>query len=115
MRFDANGGRAKNYEPNSFAGPAQSDEPLYEGLPTAAASGSTVTERHAQDDDFVQAGALYRLMAEDERARLVARIAGSLAQVSQQEIVERALGHFRDADAEYGARVEAAVKEARAA
>ena len=29
MRFDGNGGRSKNYEPNSFDGPAQTDEPLY--------------------------------------------------------------------------------------
>jgi catalase len=30
-----------------------------------------------------------------------------------KQIVERAIGHFRNADAEYGTRVEAAVKDAR--
>jgi catalase len=30
MRFDDNGGRGKNYEPNSFDGPRQSGQP-YEG------------------------------------------------------------------------------------
>ena len=68
----------------------------------------------AEDDDFAQAGLLYRVMKEDERARLVANIAGSLAQVSRADIVSRAIAHFRTADPEYGARVEAAVKERRA-
>jgi catalase len=114
MRFDANGDRVKNYEPNSFGGPAQSDEPLYEGLAVSGVSSATAAEGRAEDDDFSQAGALYRLMADDERARLVARIAGSLGQVSRQEIIDRALAHFVRADAEYGARLEAAVKEIRA-
>ena len=113
MRFDANGGRSKNYEPNSFDGPAQSGDAIYEGLIATAVTGATVPERHAEDDDFIQAGALYRLMAGDERARLVARIAESLAQVNRQEIVDRALAYFRKADSEYGARIEALIKDAR--
>jgi catalase len=41
-------------------------------------------------------------------------IAGSLSQVTRDDIVSRAIGHFRSADSDYGARVEAAVKAARA-
>jgi catalase len=46
MRFDDNGGRAKNYEPNSYDGPVQSNEPVYarmeiHGL-TAAIPGSSM-------------------------------------------------------------------------
>jgi catalase len=40
-------------------------------------------------------------------------IAGSLAQLAHEEIVARSIGPFRNADPEYGARVEAAVKERR--
>ena len=40
-------------------------------------------------------------------------IAGSLAQVSRDDIIERAVANFRNADPDYGARVEAAVKELR--
>jgi catalase len=61
----------------------------------------------------VQAGMLYRLMRADERERLVQNIAGSLARVSREEIVARSIGHFRNADPEYGARVEQAVKARR--
>ena len=114
MRFDGNSGRAKNYEPNSFGGPRQSGEALYEGLETGGLSGATPNVRHAEDDDFVQAGALYRVMKDDERARLVENVASGLAQVKQDDIVERSIGHFRSADPEYGGRIEAAVKAKRA-
>ena len=113
MRFDGNGGRAKNYEPNSFDGPVQSDEPIYLALETTGVSGSTAWERHAEDDDFIQAGNLYRMVSSDEQERLVQNIAGSLAGVSRNDIIARAIGHFREADPEYGARVEAGVKAKR--
>jgi len=113
MRFDDNGGRRKNYEPNSFDGPRQTDEPHYVGLAGEGFSGTYAPVHHAEDDDFVQAGMLYRVMPEDARERLVANIAGSLARVSRPEIIERSIGYFRNADPEYGARVEAAVKAKR--
>ena len=113
MQFEVPPRRAKNYEPNSFGGPVQGGEPLANGLDVSGVSGTTATELHSEDDDYGQAGSLYRVMAEDERARLVARIGGSLAQVSRRDIVDRAIAHFRNADVEYGARIEAAVKEAR--
>jgi catalase len=112
MCVGSNGGRAKNYEPNSFDGPRQTGEPHYKGL-EGGLSGSSAWERHAEDDDFVQAGALYRLMSEPEKQRLVESLAGSLAQVSRDDIVSRSVAHFRAADPVYGARVEAEIKEKR--
>jgi catalase len=114
MATGANGGRSKNYEPNSFGGPVQSDEPLYGGLSSDGLSGTYVQPLHVDDDDFRQAGDLYRLMPPDAQARLIGNIAGSLAQVSREEIVERAVANFRNADPEYGERVAAAVKDLRA-
>jgi Catalase-related immune-responsive len=58
--------------------------------------------RHPEDDDYVQAGALYQVMKEDERQRLIDSLAGSLAQVSRPEVIARSVEHFRRADAEYG-------------
>jgi catalase len=113
MCFGDNGGRSKNYEPNSFDGPRQTDEPHYAGLAGEGVSGTYAPVHHAEDDDFVQSGMLYRVMPEDARERLVANIAGNLGRVSRPEIIERSIGHFRDADPEYGARVEAAVKAQR--
>ncbi|PTL78501.1 catalase [Vitiosangium sp. GDMCC 1.1324] len=113
MRFDGNGGRSKNYEPNSFDGPAQTNEPTGLGVSVNGATGTYVPVRHAEDNDFVQAGNLYRLLSEDERERLVANIAGSLSQVSREDIITRSIAHFRNADEEYGARIAAAVHKLR--
>ncbi|MCU1352410.1 MAG: catalase [Acidimicrobiales bacterium] len=114
MALGDNGGGSKNYEPNSFGGPVQTDEPLFRGLETDGASGTYDYEHHADDDDFRQAGDLYRLIDEDAKQRLVSNIAKSLSQVSREDIVERAVAHFHNADADYGDRVAALVKELRA-
>ena len=113
MRFDGNSGRAKNYEPNSFSGPAQSDEPTYVPIEVHGATGSCAPDRHKEDNDFIQAGNLYRLMSEDEKSRLVDNIANSLGHVSRQEILERAISNFRNADPDYGNRVAKAVQALR--
>jgi len=52
-------------------------------------------------------------MDEAARARLVSSIAGSLAQVSKDEIVARSVAHFRAADPEYGERVATALAALR--
>jgi catalase len=113
MRAGDNGGAAKNYEPNSFDGPVETGAPLYAPLAGDGPSGSYEWDSHAEGNDFVQAGALYRVMDEQARARLVANIAGSLAQVSKDEIIERSVAHFRAADAEYGERIAIAVAQLR--
>lgn len=68
---------------------------------------------HAEDDDFVQAGNLYRLMTEEEKGRLIGNLAGSISQVSREDIVDRAIGNFRRADEDFGKRLEAAVRALR--
>ncbi|MCZ7527789.1 MAG: catalase [Acidimicrobiia bacterium] len=112
MRFDGNRGREKNYEPNSFGGPVETGEPLYGGLTTDGLSGTYDWDRRGCDD-FEQAGNLYRLIPEDAKVRLVDNIAGGLAQVSRDGIVERSIAHFRRADPDYGARIEQGVKDRR--
>jgi catalase len=111
MRFDGNGGRQKNYEPNSFGGPAQSNAPLYAPLPVSGVAASHERVNHAEDDDFRQAGALYRVMDAAARSRLVKNIASSLSRVSREDIIERSISHFRNADPDYG---EAVAREVRA-
>ncbi len=112
MRADGNFGRARNYEPNSFGGPAETGEPLYAGLATDGPSGTYEWDSR-EGDDFVQAGALYRVMDEAARARLVSNIAASLSQVSRDDIIARSIAHFEKADPEYGARVREAVARRR--
>ena len=114
MRFDDNGGRSANYEPNSAGGPVQSGEALYRGMEVGGLTGAWAPVRHAQDDDYGQAGALYRLMSPAEQERLVAALAGSLAQVRRDDVIERSVGHFEKSDAVLGRRLREAVAARRA-
>ncbi|MDX3767234.1 MULTISPECIES: catalase [unclassified Streptomyces] len=103
----------KNYEPNSYAGPAQTDATLSAPLAVHGWTGTHAAPAHTKDDDFFQAGELYRLMSEDERSRLVANIAGGLSRVTRDDVIEKNLAHFHAADTEYGERVEEAVRALR--
>jgi catalase len=114
MRFDENGGRTKNYEPNSFNGPVQTNEALYLGFDVSGTSGH-YTQVPREVDDFKQPGDLYRLQPKDAQQRLVDNIAGSLAQVSRDDIIERSVEHFRRADAEYARRVAEGIAARRGA
>ncbi|MFD8975302.1 MULTISPECIES: catalase [Streptomyces] len=103
----------KNYEPNSYQGPAQTDAALSAPLAIHGWTGTHEAPAHTKDDDFFQAGELYRLMSEDEKKRLIANIAGGLSQVSREDVIEKNLAHFAAADAEYGKRVAEAVRALR--
>ena len=112
MRFDGNGGGSVNYEPNSFGGPAE--DPAAKEPPLKVSGDADRYDHREGNDDFGQAGDLYRLMPEDERGRLHRAVAGAMAGVPR-EIVERQLGHFDKADPAYGAGVRAALEESSAA
>ncbi len=95
MRGGDNGGASKNYEPNSYGGPVQTGEPLYNGVDVSGRTDAYVEGLHAEDDDFVQAGNLYRLMPADAKTRLIENIAGSLAQVTREDVISRSIEHFQ--------------------
>ncbi|MEH6527536.1 MAG: catalase [Sneathiella sp.] len=102
MRSDGNSGGSVNYEPNSFGGPVE-DPSVKE--PALALHGEADRYDHRQgNDDFTQAGNLFRIMSEGEQDRLMDTIAGAMAGVPD-EIVNRQLGYFLKADAAYGAGI----------
>ncbi|GHI45765.1 hypothetical protein ScoT_19390 [Streptomyces albidoflavus] len=111
--YDGRHKGAKNYEPNSFGGPAETGRALWQPLPVTGETGDTEAPSHAEDDNFVQAGNLYRLMSEDEKTRLVENLSQNIAGVSRDDIAERAINNFRQADADFGKRLEAAVQALR--
>jgi len=113
MRFDDNGGRSKNYEPNSYGAPGQTGAAYDLGYDVTGSVGPHGLVRHAEDNDFVQAGALYSVMSEEERHRLVGNIAGSLAQVSRQDVIDRSIDHFASAHADLGRRIAEAIERLR--
>ncbi|MFE6740690.1 catalase [Streptomyces tubercidicus] len=113
VMYDGRHAGQKNYEPNSFGGPVETGRPLWQPVTVTGPTGEHVAPSHAEDDDFVQAGNLYRLMAEDEKERLINNLAGFISQVSRDDIAQRAIENFRKADADYGKRLEAAVQALR--
>ncbi|MGW5783908.1 catalase-related domain-containing protein [Streptomyces sp. NPDC003757] len=52
-------------------------------------------------------------MTDEEKERLIGNLAGALSGVSRDDIVERAVGNFRQADGDFGKRLEAAVQALR--
>jgi catalase len=106
MRSDGNYGGDINYEPNSFGGPAE-DARFKE--PPLKISGDADRYDHRQgNDDYTQAGNLYRLMPDDERQRLHQAIAGAISGVPK-DIIERQLAHFAKADKAYAEGVKKAL------
>ncbi len=103
MRVDMNGGGGPNYWPNSFGGPAP--DPA-KGEPPFEVSG--LAGRHPYrfpNDDFVQAGNLYRkVMTEQDRANLIGNIVAHLGNALKR-IQYRQAALFFKADPDYGRRV----------
>jgi len=107
MRFDDNVGGSVNYEPNSVGGPTE-DRKFVE--PPLKIDGDADRYNHREgNDDYTQAGNLYRLMPPDARERLHQAVAGAMEGVPQ-EIVERQLAHFEKADPAYAKGVRRALK-----
>ena len=99
MVFDGNFGSAPNYEPNSFHGPAENPE--YRERPRPITGSVDRFDHHLGNDDFTQAGNLFRLMKPDAQNRLIANIVGSMKSVPKY-IQEKQVGHFLKADPAYG-------------
>jgi catalase len=103
MRVDANGGGGPNYFPNSFGGPEPdptSGEPRFEVSGQAGCYPFTYP-----NDDFVQAGTLYRkVMSDQDRDHLIGNIVDHLGG-AKKRIQLRQIALFYKADSDYGRRV----------
>jgi catalase len=103
LRFDDNGGSVDNYEPNGFHGPMQ-DESFSE--PPLKISGfADRFDAHKGNDDYSQAGDLYRLLTIEERDRLTTVIAGTMSGLPS-DIIQPNIEHFKKCDPEYGAQIQ---------
>ena len=111
MRFDENGGIGPNYEPNSSGGPVE--DPSYKD--PAWDLGEAVAARYdhrAGNDDYTQAGDLFRLLKPEEQQRLIHNIVAGMKSVPK-EIQLRQIQHFFKADPKYGEGVEKSLDAAR--
>lgn len=100
MRVDANGGGGPNYYPNSFGGPEPDPKA---GEPSFELSGKAGRYPFTHpNDDFVQAGTLYRkVMSDQDRDHLIGNIVDHLGK-AQKRIQLRQAALFYKADKDYG-------------
>ncbi|AYV14972.1 MULTISPECIES: catalase KatB [Shewanella] len=97
------GDASANYGPNSQPSGLQ-DATEFKEPPLRLDGEADRYSRYGQDD-YTQAGNLYRLLPEEEKARLISNICGTLSQATQ-DVQQRMIGHFSQADADYGRRVQ---------
>ena len=101
-RFDENGGKSVNYEPNSFGGPTQDAKYVERPKPV---TGTVARHDHRSDSNYYsQPGDLFRLMPADAKERLIHNIVGSLGNTPRR-IQELQVRHFYKADPAYGTGV----------
>jgi catalase len=108
-RYHFNAPSVPVYAPNTFGGPAalEPQDPAggweNDGELTLAAH-----SLHAEDSDFVQAGALYReVYDEAAKARFLETITGAVGGVKRSDIKERAIQYWTNVDADLGAKLRA--------
>jgi len=103
MCFGDNGRDTPNYYPNSFGGPEPEPGVAEPGFDVSGTAG-----RHPytlSDDDFFQAGELYRrVMTDEDRDHLIGNITSHLCN-AQKRIQLRQTAIFYKADPDYGSRV----------
>ncbi|MHB1697814.1 MAG: catalase [bacterium] len=102
MRFDGNYGGAVNYQPNSFDGPV--DDKQYKEPPLRISGDADRYDHRKGNDDYNQAGDLYRLMSAEQKTQLIDNIVRAMKAVPKN-IQMRQIEHFHKADADYGNKV----------
>jgi catalase len=108
MRFRHNGNQPV-YAPNSYGGP-QADSQRYRDPSWFVEAGEIMRSAykpHAEDNDFVQPGNLYRhVLSETDREHLATNIVTHMSQGVERFIQERALkSYLYPIDPDLGARV----------
>ncbi|QHC65305.1 catalase [Rathayibacter oskolensis] len=113
MRFDFQKAEVPVYAPNTTGG-AHAD-PARAAESTGWESDGELTRAaatlHPEDDDFGQAGTLYReVLDDDAKARLVANIAGHVSKVTRPELRQRVLQYWANVDTSLAQRVAEAIE-----
>ena len=105
------------YAPNSYGGPVA--DPA-KATPTwsveAGEIGRYAYQAHAQDDDFIQAGMLYRdVLSPVDRGRLVGNIVAHASAGVSAAVQARVIAYWTSVDADLGTRVAAGLGSSESA
>ncbi len=96
------------YAPNSYGGPEADPEAASEVSWAVEAGdlGRYAYAKHAEDDDFSQAGTLVRQVMDDiDRQHLVSNIVGHAGDQVTDEVQLRVIAYWTSVDADLGARI----------
>src|SRR3546814_10708172 len=105
-------GNAPVHATNSGGRPcADETGPVADGWEADGAMVRSAYTLHAEDDDFTQPGILVReVFNDDQRAKLVDQVAGSLLGGVREPVLSRAFDYWKSIDADVGQRLEAKVR-----
>ncbi|ELR99081.1 catalase [Gloeocapsa sp. PCC 73106] len=95
------------YEPNSFNGPKE--DPKYKEPPLKIFGDADRYSHREGNDDYTQAGNLFRMFTDEQKQRVYQNIAASMQGVPE-EIINRQLVHFEKTDPEYSLGIRKALK-----
>lgn len=95
------------YEPNSFNGPVE--DPSVKNPPLKLHGDADRYDHRDGNDDYTQAGDLFRLFNDEQKQRLFNNIADAMQGVPKN-IIERQIKHFAQADPAYAEGVRKALK-----
>ena len=99
LRFDGNYEGQVNYQPNSFNGPI--DDKQFSEPPLKISGDVDRYDHRKNNEDYSQAGDLYRLMDAKQQAQLIDNLVRAMKSVPK-EIQVRQINHFYKADPAYG-------------
>jgi catalase len=101
LRFDDNGA-TDNYEPNGFDGPEQ--DASFAEPPLKLSGTAWRHDAHKGNDDYTQAGNLYRMLTPEQCEKLTSVIAGTMKGVPESILLPN-LKNFAKCDPEYGQKI----------
>ena len=108
MRYEHSGAQPV-YAPNSFGGrhadPQRYPDPSWQADGDIVRTAQTL---HSEDDDYGQAGSLYReVLSQTDRDHLVDNLVGHLGTDVSRDVQERSVAHWQKVDSDLGARLAA--------
>ncbi|MBL4616930.1 MAG: catalase [Robiginitomaculum sp.] len=95
-----------NYQPSRIDNFTENPVGRYS---SAALSGQSQQRKIVKENNFSQAGVLYRSFSKQDQSNLISNLAGDLGQVKDSETQHIMLSYFYRADKEFGTRITEAV------
>lgn len=101
-----------NYQPSTNK-PDVVDDHKFKYSVSKFTNVSTTQSKISKNNDFAQAGELYRSFSSDDQDNLIKNMSGALKQVENPVIVAKMIAYFYQADRDYGMRLAQALNLSR--